>query len=145
MDPADFEALVKRLAYEHLGKLPSGSVYGVDDLTQEGWEAALDALITYDENKGTQLATWIWTCVRSRLKDIVRREWFGSNLFADDLEFEAGAYMVDYERLMTIAQIVELMAVYSEDFAAMVTEGVPEELFQLARSHERGKRFRALC
>ncbi len=64
MDLVDmYEPLINKLATKYM-RLPRITR---EDLCQEGRLAAYNAILTYDENFGTSLKTWIYRCVQNAM------------------------------------------------------------------------------
>jgi len=65
---------IYKIIYWVIGRKRFPESIAVEDLVQEGWEAALIAKKTYRSDKGAKLSSWIVTSVSSHLSNFISDE-----------------------------------------------------------------------
>ena len=76
----DHTTLVKKIAYHLSGRLPKSIL--IDDLMQSGMVGLLEALRTYDDNKGASFETYASIRIRGFMLDEVRRnDWVPRSVY----------------------------------------------------------------
>ncbi len=84
----------------------------VDDVVNEGVIALMDAIETYDPDKGAKFETYASLKIRGAIIDFIRRQdWIPRSVrkFARDLDNATGSLYNQYNRVPTTAELSEYM------------------------------------
>lgn len=101
-------ALVKRIAYHFLGRLPRS--VQLDDLLQAGMVGLLEAIRQYDQNKGASFETYATIRIRGHMLDEVRRnDWVPRSVYRHSRLIAQAVKMVE-NRLGRDAKDVDVAA-----------------------------------
>lgn len=146
--------MICRLAHQWAKKMPPTSIYDVEDLIQEGYIVSVGAKRKLDRKKSKE-TTYLWLAIVWHFNCIKRMEWRRSNVSYDHLDDEncddkIGVFvrrsMVDNrpnaDQQLRLSQALSDMREVSPEFVSMIIDGVPLDLYSMAKSHQRAKRFR---
>lgn len=86
-----------------------------DDLCQEASLAYLEAIKTYNPNKG-KISTYVWHCIHNRLKNYLKQEEKNKALSFEDIEVSLATKQIPFwERLSNDAQKLANIVIASPD------------------------------
>lgn len=86
-----------------------------DDLCQEASLAYLQAMKTYDPNKG-KISTYVWHCVNNRLNNYLKQETKNKALSFEDIEISLSTKQIPFwEKLSVDAQKLADIVIASPD------------------------------
>lgn len=147
--------MICRLAHQWAKKMPPTSMYGAEDLIQEGHIVRIENEKELDRKKSKE-TTYLWMAIVWHFNCIKRMEWRRLNVSYDfhqddeDCGDKIGVFvrcsMVDNcpnaDRQLRLSQALSDMSEVAPEFVSMIIDGVPPDLYFMARNHQRTKRFR---
>lgn len=123
-------ALVKRIAYHLLGRLPQSIM--LDDLMQSGMVGLLEAVRQYDETKGASFETYASIRIRGHMLDDVRRnDWVPRSVYRNSRMISAAVKNVENAlgRDAKDHEVAEALNVSLEDYHSMLADGASAHLY----------------
>jgi len=137
--------IIHKLANRYNRVLPENSIYEIEDLVSEGWEAYIKCKHYYNFlTVSSEFKTYFYRAVENRFRAILLKEkqwnkydltvyidekidqiedWLDINVSCED----------DLERKCMVKEAILAIAEVSKEFAEMITEGATEELLLVAR------------
>lgn len=156
------DKVIYHLAHIWADRMPPSSIYGADDLIQEGFivRMEMERDKKFNPDEGTRFSTFLWTaCVwhfnflrKMELRRVDGRveiavpddEDDGLEQFEQIVTSQAQLHIdrTGIEDQVMLSQALYHMAQISQEFVDMIVNGIPQELYFLAKNHERMKRFK---
>ena len=120
-------------------RFPGTTEFG--DLYNEGWIVFNRCLEKYDPSCGTKFSTFFWKGLNDRFFSLSRQEWGRQHgrISENDMASVKSSDVLP-DRQVMVKQFVDAVSQISPEFADMVVNGVPEELFRLCRRSIRAYR-----
>lgn len=123
-------SLVKRIAYQLLGKLPE--TVQLDDLLQAGMLGLLEASKNYDDSKGASFETFAGIRIRGNMLDEVRRnDWVPRSVYRNARMISAAVRAIE-NRVGRDAKDQEValeLGISLNDYHAMLTDSAGGHLY----------------
>lgn len=130
-----FNKMVLKLAWECKRKMPSDSVWELDDLAQEGWVAVVQCMGKFKTDRQVKLSTYVYNAIRNRLANIVRQEYFHPSCSAVE---DLSVTLDTPDRLLHVKQALEDLGECAKDTLNALVNEVEEPTLR-AVAQVRGK------
>jgi RNA polymerase sigma factor (sigma-70 family) len=103
-----------------------------DDLCQEASLAYLEAMKTYDPDKG-KISTYVWHCIHNHLKNYVKIEQQENNVSIDDVEIYNTCEPVSFFNSLTIEamEIAKIIIASPRKFVCMPKDMSIKKLYEI--------------
>jgi len=103
-----------------------------DDLCQEASLAYLEAMKTYDPDKG-KISTYVWHCIHNHLKNYVKIEQQENNVSIDDVEIYNTCEPVSFFNSLTIEamEIAKIIIASPRKFVCMSKDMSIKKLYEI--------------
>lgn len=153
MDNIDMDMckdIINKLANIWQHKMSPHSMYDFDDLVSEGWETYIGCTEKFSTDFNVKFTTYLYSSVVKKYMNICRdeRTQKKSHSLVDVDFFEEmsrpGIFedQLSPERLFMVNEAISAVSEVSEDFALMIKDSVPKDLFILAKRHMRAIKFK---
>ena len=134
------DRIIKSLAIGYSKSLNGVPSFDFDDLVQEGWISVLGRCAqSFDDTRGVEFNTYAYAAALQGMRDFIKKQMnhHKERETKDVSEIRDIPFTHRFEEEILVIEFLEIAEKISPEFADMVRNGIPKELFEEVKKHQR--------